>query len=170
MKTVVLGDPPPVLASLLEERKRLGIDTHDEIWDGEYHMAPFASFRHGRVQGLLFGFFDARAIDLGLVAGQEFNLGVPKNFRVPDLGIHRVEPETAWCATALIVVEVRSPDDETYDKFGFYFERGVEEILVADLVTHEVIWFTRNADGFVAGDRSAVLSCTAAEVRVALSW
>ena len=44
MKTVVLGDPPPVLASLIAERKRLGLDTHDEVWQGEYHMAPAASF------------------------------------------------------------------------------------------------------------------------------
>jgi hypothetical protein len=56
MKTVVLGDPPAVLVTLFEERKRPGLDTHDEIWNGEYHMAPAAAFSHGRMQGLLGSF------------------------------------------------------------------------------------------------------------------
>ena len=44
MKTLVLGDPPPVIASLILER-RLGIDTHDEIWDGDYHMSSITASR-----------------------------------------------------------------------------------------------------------------------------
>ena len=40
MKTVVLGDPPPALASLIAERQRLGLDRRDEIWEGDYHVVP----------------------------------------------------------------------------------------------------------------------------------
>jgi Uma2 family endonuclease len=170
MKTVVLGDPPPVLVSLFEERKRIGADTHDEIWDGEYHMAPAASFWHGRVQGILFGLLDRHATPLGFTAGLDFNLGVLKNFRVPDLGVHRGSPDLLWFDTAMIVVEVRSPDDETYDKFDFYFDHGVEEILVADLVTQTAKWFVRNADGFVELDRSDLLNISSTDVLSALAW
>lgn len=34
MKTVILGDPPPAIASLIAERQRLGLDTDDEVRDG----------------------------------------------------------------------------------------------------------------------------------------
>jgi hypothetical protein len=39
MKTVVLGDPPLVLTSLIADRKRLGLDSHDEAWNGEYQLS-----------------------------------------------------------------------------------------------------------------------------------
>jgi Uma2 family endonuclease len=153
MKTVVLGDPPPVLVSLIAERRRLGQDTHDEVWNGEYHMAPAPSFAHAR-------------------CGLEFNLGSSKNFRVPDLGVHRGQPSGVWIETAAIVVEVRSPDDESYEKFEFYAEHGVEEILIADLATRTVTWFVRSETepGFVATAASAVLGLTAAEIAAALNW
>ena len=34
--------------------------------------------------------------------------------------------------TAAVVVEVVSPDDETYEKSGFYAAHGVDELIVAD--------------------------------------
>jgi hypothetical protein len=34
VKTVVLGDPPQILGSLIFERQRLGLDTYDELWVG----------------------------------------------------------------------------------------------------------------------------------------
>ncbi|MDQ3680552.1 MAG: Uma2 family endonuclease [Actinomycetota bacterium] len=37
--------------------------------------------------------------------------------------------------------EIISPDDETYEKFGFYADHGVEEIIVADPAARSVtIW------------------------------
>jgi hypothetical protein len=50
MNSVVLGDPPPALTSMSAERQRLGLDQHDEVWDGDHHMAPMGSFNHGRVE------------------------------------------------------------------------------------------------------------------------
>jgi Uma2 family endonuclease len=170
VKTVVLGDPPEVLVSLFAQRKQQGMDTHDELWNGEYHMAPAAAFRHGRVQGLLFAVLDRVVEPLGFVAGLEFNLGEPNDYRVPDLGVHRHEPSGSWVATGAIVVEVRSPDDETYEKFAFYFEHGVEEILVADLVTKTIDWFVRSADDFSRAERSVLLGLSKADVANAIGW
>ncbi len=170
MKTVVLGDPPEVLISLISERQRLGLDTHDEVWQGDYHMAPAANFQHGRVGAELVGLFQAPARVAGLTVSLEFNVGDPQNFRVPDLGVHRGQPSGVWIDSAAIVVEVRSPDDETYDKFDFYFERGIEEVLVTDLATKVVTWFVRGDSAFVHNDRSEILGLTTADVAAALDW
>ena len=170
MKTVLLGEPPPIVASLIAERKRLGLDRHDEIWPGEYHMAPAASFEHGRAEAILAGLLERPSRACGLLVGMAFNLGEPGDFRVPDLGVHRGTPAGVWVRTAAIVVEVRSPDDETYDKFPFYFARGVEEVLVVDLLRHEVHWFQRADGAFVAVEASAAISLPANDIRAGLGW
>jgi hypothetical protein len=36
MTTVVLGDRPPELEALVKRRRKLGLDTHDEVWEGDY--------------------------------------------------------------------------------------------------------------------------------------
>ena len=157
VKTVVLGEPPSVLASLIADRKRLGLDTHDEVWQGEYHMAPAASFEHARVGAGLAAFLVSLAASAGLEVSLEFNLGTADNFRVPDLGLHRGRPIGVWIASAAIVVEVRSPDDETFAKFGFYHANGVEEILVVDPQRQAVAWFRRGDHDFRECPTSRVL-------------
>ena len=170
MKTLVLGEPPPVLASLILERQRLGLDTHDEIWDGDYHMSPAPSRRHADIVGQLHLFLGFRARTLGLRNTSDFNLGVSGNFRVPDLGFFRDRGQEVWVATAAIVVEVRSPDDESYQKFDFYFERGVEEILIVDLVTQDVQWFARGESEFESTEASLLLGFSNADIAEALEW
>jgi hypothetical protein len=51
-----------------------------------------------------------------------------------ELGRHRLQPgpETVYLPTAAVVVEIVSPDDETYDKLPFYAAHGVNEVLVSD--------------------------------------
>ena len=43
VRTVVLGPPPAEISALIARRHALGLDTHDEVWEGEYHMAPAAN-------------------------------------------------------------------------------------------------------------------------------
>ena len=170
MKTVVLGDPPQILGSLISERRHLGLDTHDELWVGEYHMAPAANFEHGRIGARLLRILDAFAEAAELELSLEFNLGSPTDFRVPDLGLHRGSPTGTWINTAAIVVEVRSPDDETYEKFGFYFEHGVDEILIADLVSRTVTWFERGVDSFAPVALSSLLMISSIDIQTSLGW
>jgi Putative restriction endonuclease len=169
MKTVVLGEPPDVLSSLISQRQRHGLDLHDEIWDGDYHMAPAAHGRHGEIQALLVELLAPRGRSAGLTVTLEFNLGGPTNFRVPDLGVHRKPPRAVWIPTAAIVGEVRSPDDESYEKFGFYFDAGVEEILIVEMAPDNtsqdlVRWFTRGNDSFLETSRSTLLGIDTSEI------
>jgi hypothetical protein len=170
MKTVVLGEQPQVLSSLISQRQRLGLDLHDEIWDGDYHMAPAAHGRHGEIQALLVELLATPARSVGLTLTLEFNLGGPTNFRVPDLGVHRKPPRAVWIPTAAIVGEVRSPDDESYEKFGFYFDAGVDEILIVEMASNNatqtdvVRWFTRADNTYAESERSELLAVSATDI------
>jgi Uma2 family endonuclease len=170
MRTVVLGDPPSVLASLIADRQRLGLDSHDEVWQGDYHMAPAPSYKHAKIGALLAALFQQPANSVGLQVSLDFNLGHPDDFRVPDLGVHRGDPDGVWLDTAAIVVEVRSPDDESLEKFGFYFEHGVEEVMICDLETNGVHWFLRSESEFSEASGSAILGLSVDDVQTEIGW
>jgi hypothetical protein len=113
VRTIVLGPQPAELEALLARRRSLGLDTHDEVWEGDYHMAPAAHASHGWLDDQLAVLLHPLARDAGLGGTGAFNLGAPGDFRVPDRGYHRVRPATTWLSTAAIVVEIESPHDET---------------------------------------------------------
>ena len=171
MRTVVLGDRPAELEALIARRRALGQDRHDEVWNGEYHMSPAARLWHGILVNELGAVLRHLAAPRGLVAGAEFNLGDDdQNFRVPDLGVHREPRDEVWVPTAAMVVEVVSPDDESWLKFDHYAAHGVDEVLIAD--PHE-----RTLDVFVLADgryeraeRSALLDVSVVELHEAVSW
>ena len=54
-----------------------------------------------------------------------------RDYRVPDQLYCRPRHESERGAEgAELVVEIRSEGDETYEKIGFYAERGVREVLI----------------------------------------
>jgi len=75
-----------------------------------------------------------------------------------------------------MVVEVLSPDDETFEKFGFYAAHGVEEILVADPAERTVrLWRLGGADegttrDYAEVDRSDLLDIRADDLRDQITW
>ena len=107
MKTVVLGPRPGEIEALIERRKRLGVDTFDEMWEGSYHIAPAAHPTHGYVDNELAVILAPFARAAGLVGTGPFNLGSADDYRVSDRGYHRSLPTTVWVPTAAVVVESR---------------------------------------------------------------
>lgn len=174
--TVVLGERPAELETWLARRRQLGQDRYDEVWEGDYHVAPGPSAEHAIVDSQLVRLLWPRAEQAGLVISTAFNLGQPDDYRVPDGGVHRAPPSGVFVATAAMVVEVVSPGDETLAKLGFYAGRAVEEVLVADPHLHSVrIWQLRaeppgQAPHYEETGRSDLLSVTAARLAVELSW
>lgn len=98
-RTVVLGERPVELEVLIEKRRRLGLDHHDEVWDGVYVMAPPAHSDHGIVAEEVKLAAGPRAKARGLIPGDSFNVGEPQNFRVPDGGYHRTWSTAATSST-----------------------------------------------------------------------
>ncbi len=150
---VVIGDVP---AAVLAERRVLGLDRFDEVWDGVWHMVPSPNNEHQRLEVRLASLLLPLCDDLGLELRVELNLlapGVPTlhDFRVPDLMVYRPE---CWHALGVIgpaslVVEVRSPDDESFEKLPFFEKLGVGEVLIIDRDTKVIRRWVNGADGLV---------------------
>jgi Uma2 family endonuclease len=169
VKTVILGEMPPEVQALIAQRQRLGQDAHDEVWDGEYHMSPVSHGRHSVAEIQLQRALGAAADAAGLVGGGPFNLGNPNDYRVPDGGFHRGSLEL-WNPTAAIVFEVLSPHDESFEKFGFYAQSGVEEIIIVDPIARTVQWFIQGGDHFIESPRSPLLNVEASDIAKAIRW
>ena len=167
---MVLGPRPKELEALIRRRQALGLDTYDEVWEGTYHVAPAAHPAYGYVDHALAVLLDPYAKAAGLVPTGLFNLGSPEDYRVPDQGYHRSLPEEIWVPSARLVVEVVSPDDETYAKFDFYASLGVEEIIVADPQEKAVHCFRREGDRFVSAAASDLLAVRAEELTGGIDW
>lgn len=169
-RTVLLGEPPAEVADWLRRRKELGQDTFDEVWDGEYHVAPAAHYRHGDVEAQLVALLRPRACSNGLWPTGAVNIGRPDDFRVPDGAYFRSREQAVFLPTAAIVMEIVSPDDETYAKFAFYFARGVEELLVVDPLRRTVEFYRRGRRTFEPTERSELLDLGAGELAGEIDW
>ena len=163
-------DPPPAVEDWLAQRRALGQDLYDEVWEGEYHVAAAPNDRHANVQVQLVETLAPLARRAGLAPRGPSNIGGPKDFRVPDLVFLRGTPDPVWQHTAAIVVEVVSPGDESRLKSAHYFNRGVEEFLIVDPGARTVEWFQRGPDGFRPADASAILGITSAGLASAIDW
>lgn len=169
---------------MIEQRRALGLDGHDEVWDGIYRVTPHAGLWHAAVQTRLGAVLDRIAAPLGLAVTAEFNIGVKADHRIPDLGVHRSLPDETYVPTAAMVVEVLSPDDDSFKKFDFYAEHGVDEIMVADPVERTIrIWVLQPSLSFFKGattprrpaaygetDFSVLLSTYTPDLVAAVNW
>jgi Uma2 family endonuclease len=140
MRAVLLEVPE----HMLEERRRLGIDGFDEMWDGVLHMVPPPSDHHQRAESELVAALLPLARARNLVASVETGLFRPgqtaSDYRVPDLVVSRPENRSHHGVEgrAELVIELRSPHDETYHKLGFYAEMEVQQLLVIDPDTFSI--------------------------------
>lgn len=124
--------------SLLDERRRLGLDVFDEVWEGVLHMVPPPSGEHQRLESKKIATLLSVAERRGLVASIETGLfAADDDYRVPDL----IASQPLNCThrgvddTAELVVELRSPGDESYEKLPWYAARGVKDMLIVDPTT-----------------------------------
>jgi len=170
MKTVVLGQPPAEIAAFLARRRALGQDRFDEVWEGVDHLAPMAHPWHGYLDTVLAELLGPYARQAGLIGTSAFNLGEPSDFRVPDRGYHRQLPASIYVATAAIVVEIVSPDDETWEKFPFYAGHGVDEIGTAAPAGRELRWFELGSEGYVETGSSSLLGVAASDLAAEIAW
>jgi Uma2 family endonuclease len=107
----------------------------------------------------------------GLVGTGPFNLGQPDDYRVPDQGYHHgFDPGLVYFPTAAVVVEIVSPDDETFEKLPFYAAHGVEEVIVVEPEERKVKVLGLVDGNYEERDASAVLGFSGAEVARALHW
>ncbi len=167
---VVLEPPPVELQAWLDKRRALGQDRFDEVWQGVYHVAPAPHPQHGAIEYRVLGALRTPAATAGLIGLTAFDLGRPDDYRVLDHGYVREMPEETFVATAAMLVEILSPDDETWAKQDFYFAHGVAELVVVDPVGRTVSWLGRGRHRFEARPGSAILGMSTEELAVAIGW
>jgi Uma2 family endonuclease len=137
---VVMADPP---RRLLEERRRTGADRWDEVWDGVLHMPPLPNRDHQDLEGAMETWL--RHFWVPASGGKVFhqiNLARPggwpdKDYRIPDLLLmtpdrFHIDENEYFEGAPAVVVEIRSPNDETYEKLDFYARLGVPEVWIID--------------------------------------
>ena len=127
----------------IEERKNSDAAQWDEMWDGVLHMPPMPNRFHQNIALDLALFLKSHwAKKSGGRVHQEVNLTTPEdeaawtlNYRIPDLVLldpprFRIDKNEYMVGAPLVVVEIASPGDETYDKFPFYAGLGIPEVWV----------------------------------------
>lgn len=127
----------------LADRRAKGLAVRDEVWEGVLHMTPAPSFEHQRILGDLIEFLRPRLREAGrgtLAVGVNVfrEAGATPDYRIPDLTFvsaarrHVLHDDGVRGEGPDAVIEIRSPDDETYEKLPFYAALGVKEVIVCD--------------------------------------
>ena len=127
----------------LEERRRLGHDKRDELWEGVLHMVPPSSPTHNVVAVDLFLALRTIGKTRGLIAYPD-GTGIyapdidPQSWRIPDASLVRADQVSArGLEGAVLAVEVWSPRDESYKKLEFYARVGLTEVWIVNPKTRE---------------------------------
>ena len=114
---------------MLAERRRLGIDKSDEMWEGVLHLVPPASERHQSLEAELVVALRPAARRHGWKVTT--NTGVfasDDDYRVADVVVFSREAASHRGVDGApeVVIEVRSSHDETYEKVPWYLARGAK--------------------------------------------
>ena len=166
----MIPDPLPVeVEALIERRHERGADRHDEVWEGVLHMSPPPSPRHELVIDELREVLRPLAKARGMAAIGAAGIGVKDDHRVPDLTLLR-PPAAQWNQTAALAVEVLSPNDETWQKLGFYAAHEVSELVIVDPEARTLDWRVLRRDAYEPIERSAVIDLSAAELSEQIDW
>jgi Uma2 family endonuclease len=139
MRAVVVHLPEEELA----DRRSKGHDLRDEMWEGVLHMTPAPSLEHQRILARMIEFLGPILRESGrgtLAPGINVfgDASTTSDYRIPDLTFVAAGRERVLHADGVrgegpdAVIEIRSPEDETYEKLPFYASLGVTEVIVCD--------------------------------------
>jgi Uma2 family endonuclease len=171
MRTLVLDPPTAGLDPVLERRRRSGLDRLDEIWEGVLHMVPAPNFAHGDLESQLHAILRPLAQQAGLSMIGQSNLGEGEHdFRVPDSALHLPGASGTWHSTAPLVIEIVSPNDESWEKLPFYAAHEVDEVLIVDPRKRTVSWLGLTGGEYKPIERSGLVELGARELDEQLDW
>ena len=159
----------------LAHRRSIGADHWDEMWEGVLHMTPAPSLEHQRILGQLVVFLEPllRSSTRGTLFPGINVYKAAKDYRIPDLTFVAAGREDVLSDAGVreggspdAVIEIRSPEDETYEKFPFYAAIGTREVIVIDrdtkrpeiyrLAGSELAMLQPDADGWVRAETMSV--------------
>lgn len=150
-----------------DERRALGHDKYDEVWDGVTIMSPLANNEHQDIANelafVIRGLIDRAAGDFIAQGANVSDLadGWTTNHRVPDLvvylsGTKAINHGTHFEGGPDFAVEIGSPDEEPRDKLGFYAAVKTRELLVIDRDPWRLELYQLSRDRLVSRGTSTV--------------
>ncbi len=170
MRTVILGERPKELQALIESRRATGADLYDEVWEGDYHMNPAPRIPHAKLGARMAALLGRLATPRGLDVVDAFNVGEPNDYRIPDLGLLQPGENGTYATTAALVVEIVSPDDESWEKLSFYSAHEVNEVVIADPAGRTLDWMELAGTVYHRVERSSLLDIAVADVAAQIDW
>lgn len=166
---------PNVPEHILEWRARTGAAQWDEMWEGVLHMPPVPNRHHQHLEWSIETWLRTHWCPAGNEVYHEINVasvgGWPDNYRIPDLVLltpdrFGIDKNAYFEGGPTVVVEIRSPGDESYEKLPFYAEIGVAETWIIDPEADTVEVFARegtsyqsrtpDAEGWVTSEATGV--------------
>jgi len=164
--TMVVTDPW-VEQRLREQRKAIGADRYDEVWEGVYMMAPFPNDEHQQIVARLTYVLEDVVGLPGLAAVRpgvnlsDREVDWEHDYRGPDVAVFfrdgRAENlGTHWRGPADFLIEITSPNDRTREKIPFYGRLGVVELLIVDRDPWQLELYRHDAGEMKLAGRSAV--------------
>jgi Uma2 family endonuclease len=144
---------PNVADEIVRDRRKKGIDGHDEVWDGVYVVPPLANNPHQDLAGDLYMILyevikrpRKGRVQPGANVSDRADEEWVDSHRVPDVVVvlnrgRAIDRGTHWFGGPDFIIEVESPGDETDSKIPFYARIGVRELLVVHRDTRRLRLF-----------------------------
>jgi Uma2 family endonuclease len=158
----------------LIRRRSIGVDRWDEMWDGVLHMTPAPSLEHQRILDELIIFLGRQLASTarGILRSGINVFRENADYRIPDLTFvgagreHLFHQDGVRGGGPDAVIEIRSPEDETYDKLPFYAAIGTREVIVVNRDTKQpeiyrlagshYVALQQDADGWLRSEAMSV--------------
>ncbi len=150
---------PEVRPEMLDWRRRTGADRWDEMWEGELHMPPMPSIGHQDFVMSLGAWLKAHWGRRQ--QGNKVHLAInvaspgawPNDYRIPDLVLVTAASRGSdrgeyYEGPPTVVIEIRTPGDESYEKLPFYAKLGVPEVWIIDRDTKSPEVYVLNVDHY----------------------
>ncbi|MDR7420395.1 MAG: Uma2 family endonuclease [Armatimonadota bacterium] len=159
MRAIVLEVTPADLA----RRRRIGADRWDEMWEGVLHMTPAPSREHQRIAEELIEWLRPllRRTGRGQLCAGINVFRADDDYRVPDLTFvaagheYRLAEDGVRDGGPDAVIEIRSPNDETYEKLPFFAAIGTREVAVIDRDTKQPEVFRLAGESYLRAEADA---------------
>ena len=88
-----------------------------------------------------------------------------------EAGCVRAPTRCTYLPTAALLLEVVSPDDDTWEKLGFYAAHHVDELLIVDPERHRVDWLALTLTGeYARVERSGLIGLRPTGLAEQLDW
>ena len=151
VRALILGSSSSgPLAEMLERRHSWGADRHDEVWSGVLHLDLLRT--HADLAQQLGELLSPPADTAGMtVAMGECNFGEAEHDAHELDGALRL-------TSAQLVVEIVTPDQDSWEKLSFYAVHHINEVVIVDPAERVVHWLVLDQHGgYQAVERSGLI-------------